>query len=428
MRARRLLGLAGLMTGLLAVAPAAHADDVTTGYVVTMAPGSTDATTDAASAAVKTKPTLRYHGAFAGFSTTMTSAQASRLADQPGVLLVEPDQEFVGAGKPAPAAPAPEVLPPGIRRVGGLLDGLPRSASRTGVAIVDTGLALTSPELNAYDGVNCVTAGAPAQDDNGHGTSVGGVVGARAGNAIGTVGIAPGTPLYAVKVLNKRNSGTLSQVLCGLDWLAANAAARNIGVVNLSLAAAGSDDGDCGRTNGEALHRAICALTAQGILVVAAAGNASSALEKTVPAAYPEVLTVTATADTDGVPGGTGPVPACVRGEADDRYASFSNFATTDAAAAHTVAAPGVCVLSTGLTAPTSTYYGTSSAAPHAAGVAALCLDDGGLPGPCAGLTPAQMITRLRADALAGSDGFLGDPLRPVAGKRFGPLLSAAAY
>ena len=161
-----------------------------------------------------------------------------------------------------------------------------------------------------------------------------------------------------------------------------------------------------------------------------AAGNAGAGFEKTIPAAYREVLTVTAMSDTDGLPGAAGKAPACKKGEADDRSASYSNYAVTAAAAAHVIAAPGTCVVSAKLGGGTSTYYGTSQAAPHAAGAAAACIGTAAAPGPCAGLPPAGVIARLRADATAAGAtvGFAGDPFRPLAGRTFGPLLAAAAY
>jgi hypothetical protein len=64
-------------------------------------------------------------------------------------------------------------------------------------------------------------------------------------------------------------------------------------------------------------------------------------------------------------------------------------------------------------------------AAPHVAGAVALCLGSGGSPGPCAGLSTAGVVERLRADAAtadAARWGFSGDPAR------FGHLVSAAAY
>lgn len=434
--ARRLPVVAGALLALLPfagpAAPAqAQAAEVTAAYVAAMEPGTSDAASRAVGRSLGVRPTAVFHGPVAGFAAEMTSKQAAALARRPGVAFVEPDGTFT-AGKPAvPGKPQPpvaaETRPPGIQRVGGLVEGLPRGHAGVSVAVMDTGLPLGSAEIDARDGFNCITPGKPAQDDNGHGTSIGGVVGARA-NGSATVGVAPGTPLYAVKVLNARASGTLSQLLCGLDWLVAHAETHNIKVVNMSISAAGADDGDCGRTNGESLHRAVCALTARGVLVVAAAGNAATPLETTVPAAYREVLAVTATSDTDGIPGGRGAAPTCVKGELDDHPATFSNYATTPAAAAHTVAAPGVCVQSTGLKSATSTYYGTSSAAPHAAAVAALCIDDAGRPGPCARLDPAGMIARLADDGLSGGDGFAGDPSHAASGRYFGPLVTAASY
>ena len=86
---------------------------------------------------------------------------------------------------------------------------------------------------------------------------------------------------------------------------------------------------------------------------------------------------------------------------------------------------------SAGLGGAASTYTGTSQAAPHVAGAVALCHGSGGLPGPCAGLAPAQVIARVRADATGAmtlASGFLGDPLRPLTGKAFGPLVTAAQY
>ena len=80
--------------------------------------------------------------------------------------------------------------------------------------------------------------------------------------------------LYAVKVLDKTGTGTLSQILCGIQpgW-PATAAALNIKVANMSLAGSGTNDNNCGKTNKDAEHQAICAATAAGITFVASAGN-----------------------------------------------------------------------------------------------------------------------------------------------------------
>ena len=113
----------------------------------------------------------------------------------------------------------------------------------------------------------------------------------------------------------------------------------------MSITGTGADDGACGNANSDSWHKAICASVAAGVTWVVSAGNAATGFEKTIPAAYPEVLTVTAMSDADGLPGAKGKAPACKKGEADDRYAAFSNYAATAAAAAHAIAAPGTCVV-----------------------------------------------------------------------------------
>src|SRR5207248_3301803 len=192
---------------------------------------------------------------------------------------------------------------------------------------------------DAVNGINCVTTGATAQDDNGHGTNVAGTIAAKnQGSAV--VGVAPGTKLYAVKVMGRSDTGTLSQILCGINWVTANATALNIKVANLSFAGSGSNDNNCGFTNKDAEHQAICKSVAAGVTYVAAAGNNSASFASYIPAAYPEVLTVTAMTDTNGLPGGSGP-KACINGQGDDTYATYSNYAVSATDQGHTIAAPG---------------------------------------------------------------------------------------
>ena len=64
-------------------------------------------------------------------------------------------------------------------------------------------------------------------------------------------------------------------------------------------------------------------------------------------------------------------------------------------------------------------------------GTVALCIADAGVPGPCSGMTPAQVIAKVRGDAAAAAtstNGFSGDPLKPVAGRYYGNLVTAAGY
>ena len=74
----------------------------------------------------------------------------------------------------------------------------------------------------------------------------------------------------------------------------------------MSVTKDGSDDHNCGLTNNDPLHQAICRVVAGGITVVAAAANDSHSASRNIPASYNEVITVSALADTDGKPGGLG--------------------------------------------------------------------------------------------------------------------------
>jgi subtilisin family serine protease len=405
---KRIAFLAAAFT--LAGATAAQADP----YVVTLTPGAdVDAVVRDAHLPA---PKLTYASALTGFAADLNDPQVGRLHDDPAVVAVEPDAEVDAHGMEALAAG--ETLPVGIRRAGAATPALVHQQADVAVAVLDTGVDLSNPDINAVTGTNCIKPGTPAQDDNGHGTNVAGIIAAR-NDGRGVVGVAPGTRVYAVKVLNNKATGTLSQFLCGIDWVTANAAALNLKVANMSIGGSGADDGACGTKNKDSEHKAICAATAAGVTFVVSAGNSGGDFKTTVPAAYGEVMTATAITDTDGLPGALG-AASCAKKELDDRAGTYSNYAGTAAASAHTVAAPGTCVVSAGLGGKTSTFTGTSQAAPHVAGAVALCFGGAVLPGPCAGLTPAGVISRVRADALAGS--FTGDPLR------YGPLVSALQY
>jgi hypothetical protein len=117
------------------------------------------------------------------------------------------------------------------------------------------------------------------------------------------------------------------------------------------------------------LHRAICRVTGAGITVVAAAGNDSRSSASRVPAAYNEVITVSALADLDGKPGALGG-PRCWSWggyDSDESFADFSNYGSDV-----DIIAPGKCIWSS---VPGSSYgysSGTSMATPAVTGAAAL--------------------------------------------------------
>ena len=140
---------------------------------------------------------------------------------------------------------------------------------------------------------------------------------------------------------------------------------------------------------------------------------------------------MTAMSDSDGKGGATGGAPTCRTGELDDRYASFSSYAVSSTEINHTIAGPGTCIYSTWVNGSTHTYNtisGTSMATPHVVGSVALCIGENGAHGPCWGMTPAQVIQKMRSDAQARSNapgyGFVGDENAPVSGRYYGYLVA----
>jgi subtilisin family serine protease len=247
------------------------------------------------------------------------------------------------------------------------------------VAVIDTGIDLSHPDLNVVGGVNC-SSGNSYSDGNGHGTHVAGTIAAK-DNGIGVVGVAPGARLWAVRVLNNAGSGSDSDVICGIDWVTARAS--TIEVANMSLGGGGTEPAASGCSTGDPFHDAICRSVAAGVTYAVAAGNESDDAANHTPAAYDEVITVSALADFNGLPGG-GAAATC-RADVDDTFADFSNFgADVD------LIAPGVCILSTWKGGGYNTISGTSMASPHVAGAAAL------YKATHAGATPVQVKTALQ--------------------------------
>jgi subtilisin family serine protease len=371
---------------------------------------------------------FRYEHAVRGFAASLTSRQRAALVRDSRVSTVTPDYT-VSASMVEPALPG-ETLPTGARRIGAILTSSRRGGadvrqpSTVGVAVLDTGVDLDHPDLNAVSGTDCVFPGTSADDDAGHGTHVAGIIAAR-NNGGGVVGVVPGTTIYAVKVLFASQPTPISYVICGVDWVTQNAATLGIRVVNMSLGGDGASGASCAS---DPLRLAICNSTAAGVTYVVAAGNSATDLTTSVPASFPEVLTVTSISDGDGTPGGiAGPVscPNSLTPNGDDTASNFSNYATTPTAAAHVVAAPGKCILSTWNGGGYAEISGTSMAAPHVAGVVALCLGTGGRAGPCTGMTPAQIVTKIVSDAAAGPAGY-GFTATP--GRLYGNLARAGVY
>jgi subtilisin len=310
---------------------------------------------------------LIFRHALHGFVFTGSSAAAAALRRNPTVRSV------VANGK---LEALEDTITTGISRIRANHTTEPNAydAGFTGngvrVAILDTGIDLTHPDLvpnlDIGLGKNCITAG-PPQDGHGHGTHVAGIV-AAAANGLGVIGVAPEARLVPIKVLDDTGQGEWSNLICAVDYLTDLATdgdpTNDVRVANMSL----GDVGSIGTCTDGSIREAICNSVAAGVVYVAAAGNSTVDTSTFIPAAFPEVIAVSALTDLDGEPGGLG---GCwlLLWYCDDTLAEFSNYGTTV-----DVTAPGTQIYSDWTGGGYATEMGTSMASPHVAGVAALIL------------------------------------------------------
>jgi subtilisin family serine protease len=226
-------------------------------------------------------------------------------------------------------------------QVGLRLAGFPRAwdaargTPQTVVAVIDTGVDAAQQDLRGalvpgYDFANRDT---DPGDDNGHGTAVAGIIGARADNRLGVAGICWRCQVMPIKALDASGSGDDMVIAAAVVW----AVDHGADVINLSLGGPG---------NSPQLSDALAYAARHDVVVVAAAGN-SGTTTPFYPAADTAALSVAATTDSD------------------QRY-SWSNFGSwVD------VAAPG-CNVASQRGGGIVRFCGTSSAAPIVAGLAAL--------------------------------------------------------
>ena len=317
-----------------------------------------------------------YQHALKGFAAKLTDNVLAKVKAHAAVAYVEQDLH----------AQISQLIPVGVKRIAADQFSLafkyktdkPVDAD---IAILDTGIDLDHPDLYVFRAVDCTKGpscikGGDGNDGNGHGTHVAGTA-AALDNDSHVVGVAPGARLWAVKVLRNDGTGFFSDIIQGVDYVTSNSA--QIDVVNMSLGGIGLLD---------SLRTAITKSVNSGVVYVVAAGNSGmdeygidgifGTNDDYLPASYPEVLTVSAMGDTDGLSGGLGANTS--RGTVDDSFADFSNFSASvvsynpvsSSGAAIDLAAPGVDILSTWNDGGTKSISGTSMASPHVAGAVAL--------------------------------------------------------
>ena len=246
------------------------------------------------------------------------------------------------------------------------------------VAIIDTGIDYGHPDLkNQIGGTYSVytksTSLSDADDTQGHGTHVAGIIAAEANNSEGVAGVAYDATLYPIKVFQGRET-SLDKILAGLAYITeGDGKDWGIDVVNMSL---GTQKGtDISQESIDAFQKQIDALRNMGITVIVAAGN-DGVSEKSYPAACNHVLSIAA---------------STVSGQLADfsNYGDWVNFA-----------APGEGILSTYCTSTKRGYAeldGTSMACPVVVGVAALAYESHNLVSKNSASTPDAVMNMLKA-------------------------------
>ncbi|MBZ5586294.1 MAG: S8 family serine peptidase [Acidobacteriia bacterium] len=213
------------------------------------------------------------------------------------------------------------------------------------VCVIDSGIDATHPDLYQYyaGGYDFVNDDDNPADDNGHGTHVAGTIAALANNT-GVIGVAPQASILAYKILGADGSGSFSDAIAAVERCAADG-----GKITSNSYGSTADPGSL-------VKAAFDKAAAEGILHVAAAGNARSIFACNAvayPARYASVVAVGAT-------------------DSSDKVASFSC-----RGAEVELAAPGVNIQSTWPGGAYATASGTSMATPHVSGLAALVLGCG---------------------------------------------------
>ena len=234
-----------------------------------------------------------------GFAADLTAAEAAAMKRSASVRYVEPVATRYALGRLSVVSDATkrnllgQTTPIGLDMIRAReLWGVTRGET-INVVVVDTGVDYRHPDIapNWAGGYNVLTKTNDPLDDHGHGTHVAGTI-AAADNAFGVIGVAPNVRLWGVKVLNSGGTGTSDKVIAAMDWITARK--NELGgrwVVNLSLGSAQTNVAE-----EEAFREAV----AEGLLVVAAAGNESTTTIPApvgYPAAYPGVIAVGAVGD-----------------------------------------------------------------------------------------------------------------------------------
>ncbi|GAB2540957.1 S8 family serine peptidase [Spirosoma aerophilum] len=271
-------------------------------------------------------------GGQTSFLAHLTDRESQKLAQDPAVITIEPDRIMSMCNCVDVATTS--TLTWDVQQTGYGRGDLQTTKTAW---IIDTGIDLDHPDLNVdtQRSRSFVSGQTSADDENGHGTHVAGIIGAK-NNKIGTTGVASGATLVSLRVLDEDGEGRLSGIIQAVNYVIQNGKAGD--VVNLSLGGEGTST---------TLDRAITQGANAGILFAIASGNEGKNSDNYSPARvnHANVFTVSAMDNKN-------------------QFASFSNFGSSV-----DVCAYGVRITSTYMGGQYATLSGTSMAAPHVAGL-----------------------------------------------------------
>ncbi len=256
------------------------------------------------------------------------------LSADPDVRLAQPNYDYRATKDPLPPANPPHYAGEKIR-----LDEAHRLARGNGVkiAVIDTAIELDHAELAGAIAGSFDAVGGDTSTPGAHGTEIAGIIAAR----VKLKGVAPEAKLLSVDAFRggkqAQAESTTLNLLKGIDW-AFSAGAK---IMNMSFV--GPMD--------PLLERIIAVAAGNGVIFVAAAGNGGPKAPPAYPAAYPEVIAVTAVDEDDKL------------------------YAEANRGGYISVAAPGVDILVPALKGKYDIASGTSMAAAFVSGVAALVLE-----------------------------------------------------
>ena len=325
----------------------------------------------------------RRYQSLAGFSGWAGPAIIEKLAKHPDVLHVYIDGRVRAAtNQGRPLVGAPQAYAAGY-------DG-----STANVAVLDTGIDTDHADLvddlvdercwcrgSASPLVGCCPGGGDtqsgagaAEDDEGHGTAVSGVI--TSGGAVAPSGVAPEAGVVAIKVLDSTGGGDFSDIAAALDWLLTNHVGLNVKVVNLSLGDGGEYSNPaaspCSGTN---TANAIASLTAAGVAVFAAPGNDAHVDGISFPACVADAISVGGVYDAAlgsvSWCGATCSSDLCV----DEGTAADDFVCHTNSDEILDLLAPGYATFTSEVGGSAATFGGTSAASPYAAALALLLFE-----------------------------------------------------